>query len=229
MLDLLTTSSSRRQVASARVMLAAALHGAIIFGAIRATAPHLATGAPARQVEFVSIADASFTPEPAAASAASGEETVLAPAVEELPVPPLDIPSLIPPIAPGPALDPTALRTLFPPGTGNSGSADSADLSRVIRAADADQPASIVHQPSPRYPPALQRAGIEGTVLLEFIIDPGGHPEPASLRVIERTAPGFDAAALETITRSLFRPARLRGRVVRQLTRQLVVFRIAPE
>ena len=58
------------------------------------------------------------------------------------------------------------------------------------------------------------------------MIDTAGHPEPASIRVIERSREGFDAAALETIQHSLFRPARVRGGVVRQRTLQWVVFRI---
>ena len=89
-----------------------------------------------------------------------------------------------------------------------------------------DEPAAIIRQPSPRYPPVLQQAGIEGRVLLEFIIDSTGHPEAGSLRVIERSAAGFDGAALETIERSLFRPARFRGRAVRQRTLQAIVFRV---
>ena len=92
-----------------------------------------------------------------------------------------------------------------------------------------DEPAVVVHQPSPRYPPALQQAGREGRVLVEFIIDTTGHLEGASLRVLESSHPGFEAAAGETIRRSVFRPAKVRGEPVRQRTIQAVTFRILPD
>jgi protein TonB len=98
----------------------------------------------------------------------------------------------------------------------------------VLAAAQVDEPAVVLHQPSPRYPPVLQQAGIEGRVLLEFIIDTTGHMETESLRVLETSNPGFNAAAGETVRRSIFRPARVHGGAVRQRTIQSIAFRIVP-
>jgi len=223
MLDRLSASRAPGRLAPGRVLLAAALHGAVIFGAIKATAPDAAPPAP-REVRLVDLVLSSPDPEPAAASA-EPEGIAAAPQLEELIAPPSDVPVTIPPIKAGPALDLSRFRTIAPGPTAAPAGTPGMEA-RIIAAGEADDPASVLYQPSPRYPPVLQAAGLEGKVLLEFVIDTAGHPEPASLRVIERTREGFDAAALETIQRSLFRPARVRGTVVRQRTLQWVVFRI---
>jgi protein TonB len=140
----------------------------------------------------------------------------------------VDVPPSIPPLIPGPAFTVSALRRALEPGALLRVAPGSGGGDRIRAVGEVDEPASVLLQPAPRYPPVLQAAGLEGRVLLEFVIDTAGHPEPASLRIIERSREGFDAAALETLERSLFRPARVGGRTVRQRTLQWVVFRIAP-
>jgi protein TonB len=85
-------------------------------------------------------------------------------------------------------------------------------------------PATVVSQPAPRYPRHLEAAGLQGRVLVEFVIDTAGHVEPGSVRSLESTYPAFEKAAQEAMLGSLFTPARLSGRPVRQLTRQSVRF-----
>ncbi len=225
MLERLSASRVPGRLEPGRVLLAAALHGAVIFGAIKATAPHAApTGR--REVRLADIVLAPSEPEREPAPASAEPEVIAAaPQLEELIAPPSDVPITIPPIKQGPALDLSRFRSVAPGPTAVP-AATPGVAARIIAAGEADDPASVLYQPSPRYPPVLQAAGLEGKVLLEFVIDTAGHPEPASLRVIERTRDGFDAAALETIQRSLFRPARVRGGLVRQRTLQWVVFRI---
>ncbi len=87
--------------------------------------------------------------------------------------------------------------------------------------------ATLVSQPTPRYPTVLAVAGIEGRVALEFVIDTTGRVEPVSIRILESNHDAFEAAARASLTRAIFRPARMRGRPVRQLTRQAVRF-VAP-
>jgi len=89
-----------------------------------------------------------------------------------------------------------------------------------------DEPARALEQPSPRYPPAMQAAGLEGFVVLEFIIGTDGQAEPASIKVIQSTHKEFERSAIETILRSRFSPAKLAGEKVRQLARQKLSFRI---
>ncbi len=85
-------------------------------------------------------------------------------------------------------------------------------------------PAEVVFQPAPVYPPALLRAGLEGSLRVRFIIDTTGRVEAASFQVLEASLPGFEPAVRATILGSRFRPARLGAVAVRQLTEQRVSF-----
>lgn len=91
--------------------------------------------------------------------------------------------------------------------------------------ASVDDPVAVIEQPGVEYPPALAHAGISGRVELEYVVDTLGRAEPGSVRALMSTRPEFEAAARATILASHFRPARLRGRVVRQIVRQVLSFR----
>jgi protein TonB len=85
-------------------------------------------------------------------------------------------------------------------------------------------PATVVSQPAPRYPKHLEAAGLQGRVLVEFVIDTSSRVEPGSVRSLESTHPAFEDVAQVAVLGSLFKPARLSGHPVRQLTRQSVRF-----
>jgi protein TonB len=85
-------------------------------------------------------------------------------------------------------------------------------------------PAVLLTQPALKYPPQLLSAGVEGSVLVEFLIDTAGKVEPGSVRPIESSHPAFVDAARAAVLGAKFRPARLAGRPVRQITRQRVRF-----
>ena len=89
-----------------------------------------------------------------------------------------------------------------------------------------DDPVTIIEQPEPRYPAALAAAGISGRVVLDYVVDTAGRAELGSLRVITSSHPAFDEAARASVLASRYQPARLRGRVVRQLVRQALSFRL---
>jgi TonB family protein len=86
------------------------------------------------------------------------------------------------------------------------------------------QPAVVLSEPSPKYPPKLASVGLDGRVALEFVIDTLGKVEPGSTKVLESTHPAFEAAAVSATAAFRFRPARVNARPVRQLTRQSVRF-----
>jgi TonB family protein len=85
-------------------------------------------------------------------------------------------------------------------------------------------PAVLLSQPRPSYPAVLQSAGVAGSVLVEFVIDTVGNVERASVHMIETSHPAFEDSAREAVLGARFRPARLAGRPVRQITRQRVRF-----
>lgn len=84
--------------------------------------------------------------------------------------------------------------------------------------------ATLVSQPAPRYPTALEVARIEGRVAFEFVIDTTGRVQPASIRILESTHDAFAEAARAVVAAAVFRPARMSGHPVRQLTRQSIRF-----
>jgi len=149
-----------------------------------------------------------------------------------------DIPDLIPPVDLSQrALDPRDFTGRGEEGglaagvVGGTGKADvwsGAPASDAIYEATMNDerfaPAIVVSQPAPRYPKHLETLGLEGRVVVEFVIDTAGQVEPASLRVLESTHQAFDQAARTTMLESVFKPARLSGHAVRQLTRQAVRF-----
>lgn len=99
-------------------------------------------------------------------------------------------------------------------------------LSPVRLAAEVDQPVAVLEPGILRYPPRLQALGISGRVIVEFVVDTTGAVEGASLRVRVSTQPEFEEAARAAILATRFRPAQVRGRPVRQLASQAVVFRV---
>ena len=86
----------------------------------------------------------------------------------------------------------------------------------------------LVSHPPVRYPEVLRRAGIEGTVLVEVVIDTAGQVEPASLRVVPSSQALFDAEALAVVAGSSYRPGRMSGRAVRVRVVVPVVFAVRP-
>lgn len=70
----------------------------------------------------------------------------------------------------------------------------------------------IVHQVQPRYTELARRAGIQGTVIVEAVIDQKGHV--TNVRVLRGLPMGLDRAAVEAIQQWRFTPALLADRPV---------------
>jgi hypothetical protein len=62
--------------------------------------------------------------------------------------------------------------------------------------------------------------------MAQFIVDPTGHAEPSSFRIISSTNKLFEESARETILKSVFRPGRVRGQAVRVIVQQAVAFNL---
>ncbi len=74
------------------------------------------------------------------------------------------------------------------------------------------------------YPEIAKKAGIEGRVFVQFIIDEKGNVvNPVVLRGI---GGGCDEAALEAVRKAKFRPGKQRGRAVRVQYSIPIVFRL---
>jgi TonB family protein len=78
--------------------------------------------------------------------------------------------------------------------------------------------------PMPRYPEGLRAAGIEGEVVLEFVVDTMGRADLQSVRVISTPADAFVVSIRDALAATRYHPALVGGQRVRQLVRQGFVF-----
>ena len=80
--------------------------------------------------------------------------------------------------------------------------------------------------PPPIYPEMLRQSGIQGRVLVQFVVDTMGKAEVSTIRIIQTPNPGFNEVVRTAVVRSQFRPGRVRGRAVRVLTELPFDFKI---
>ena len=142
---------------------------------------------------------------------------------------PIEIPTEIPPIDLTERFDPRdfsgsgVLGGIFSGVVGGTGPVD---LTMTFREAAVDERPERLSGPLPRYPEMLRQAGIEGSVMLEFVIDTSGRVEAALIKVLQSTNRAFEGPAKDVIRRSLYRPGRVRGQAVRVLVTQQIGFTI---
>ena len=245
MFEVLLASAAPRVVRPARLVGSLLTHAVtigLLVGAARATRddrlfgpedPNLLVVIP---TAFVTPAPRPPAPQPerplvkreTMAPAPKGFKTVVAP---------LDIPPLPPIDLSGPPFDPRdytgrgveggsadgvfgALRTVYRAKKGGGGET-------VYTAATDDfrfLQAVLISQPQPRYPSMAERIGLEGRVLLRFVIDTTGRVDKSSIEVLETTEEQFTRPAVDAVTRAQFRPALLSGNPVRQLAEESIRF-----
>lgn len=84
-----------------------------------------------------------------------------------------------------------------------------------------DRPVVVARRSrSPLYPAELRARGVEGTVLLHWVVDESGKVEPGSVKVLKSDHALFTRAVLEALGGMAFVPAEKDGRTVRQVVQQ---------
>lgn len=246
MFDNLIESKARGQRTVGQTFLSLVVHGLLIFVAVKATTG-VAETMTDRPVDTTMVflkpppppppkPPEPKIPRPPAQVQAPTPEAVI---VKEPPpkgfqtvAAPIDIPTEIPPIDLNQkAFDPKDFTGKGVEGgvsTGVVGGTGPADDVKgdVFLEAQLDDPVQAISQPQPRYPPMLQSANIAGRVEVEYVVDVTGHVEPSSFKIIKSTHKAFEAPAKEAILKSVFKPAKFRGKPVRQLVRQALSFKI---
>lgn len=79
---------------------------------------------------------------------------------------------------------------------------------------------------APLYPESMLRRRIEGSVIVQYVVDTLGHADTATFRVISATHADFAMAVKNTLPRMRFRPAVMSNRLVPQLVQQPFAFKI---
>jgi periplasmic protein TonB len=92
-----------------------------------------------------------------------------------------------------------------------------------VPAATYDQPPRVIRQVKPAYPHEAFVAKLQGTVLVELVVDSSGRV--ARARIIE-SIPSLDTAAIAAVRQWLFLPATHRGHAVSAVVEAAVSFRI---
>lgn len=138
-------------------------------------------------------------------------------------VAPTDIPTNIPPVNLQEHFDPKDFSGVGVEGGVASGIVPTGDVFSVDVVQE--KPERLAG-PLPVYPPLLQQAGIEGTVMVQAIIDTMGRVEPGSLKITQTANPGFNESAKTSVLKTLFRPARVYGKAVRVLIQIPIMYSI---
>ena len=230
MFDVLMGSRSRCERSIGRVIVSAVLHVVTIAGVAMATAGS-GPGEPSEPRMVDLVLDVPAVPAPVSTSRMTAPPGIVpAPLMVPSIVAPVEVPVGIPPLTIHEPWNPRNIVLRSGPSLGPAGLDPTGAYypDSILAEAAVDEPASVLLQRAPRYPPALQAAGLEGRVSVRFVIDGEGRVEPGSIRITSATHAGFVESARETIIRTLFRPARVRGRPVRQWTEQAVVYRVIP-
>lgn len=210
----------------------AVVHGAIIAAAIAATVHPLTAGPdplpPPRSLIFTRPAPA--PPSAPRVSAVPASRGSVVPT--DAPLPRFDV--AVPAIAfadprmPS-SLDPQALlRHAFrPPGDAPGDRGDPSGGGGVLRPGQVDRTV-IAHASNgaPRYPATLRAAGVEGEVLVQFVVDTLGRVERESITILRAAHGAFADAVIAWLSRNRYTPAEVGGRAVRQLVEQRVDFNL---
>jgi TonB family protein len=86
------------------------------------------------------------------------------------------------------------------------------------------QAAKLIRQPRPVYPPELQAAGVEGTVMLQAIVGKDG--SVMAVKVVKSAGQAFDDAAIASVRQWQYEPTLLNGRPVETMTTVSVGFQL---
>jgi len=101
-----------------------------------------------------------------------------------------------------------------PNGSGSgSGNKIAPPVDEPIRVTGAVTRPVLLDGPQPRYTEMARRAGLQGTVIVEAIIDESGHV--SDVRILKPLPLGLDQAAVEAVKSWRFRAATLGGRPVK--------------
>lgn len=105
-------------------------------------------------------------------------------------------------------------------GLGSGGSGRAYEEDQVERAVQ------VTRGPQPRYPDALKSVGVEGAVVMRFIVSAEGRVEPGSIEAISTPHKLFADAVRAALLNTRYRPAEAGGRAVRQLVEQSFTFKL---
>ncbi len=144
-------------------------------------------------------------------------------------VPPIHVPEGLPPInVSGPTLTEDNPHIGFGPGVrspGPVGPSLGVPPNTVVDDAQVDRsPRVLAGSPEPRYPNSLRSSGIQGQVVVRFVVDTLGRAELDGLKTMESTHVLFTDAVHTALARFRFMPGEVAGRKVRTMVQMPFTF-----
>jgi len=223
-MHVLLESGARSKTATGRWTLAsAAAHAALITAAVLATAQTQAkVFDPVPQDPIIYVAPIEPAPSPAGPTSTWPTLPTRGPVIDipRIPVPgPVDLSrTTIDPTVIGEIRGGSSLSVPGGPSGPSSGIYSEATVERTVL------PWS--RNPTPVYPSHLRASGLQGTVVVRFVVDTSGVVEQGSIAVLEATHVAFADAVRAWLPRTRYFPAEVSGRHVRQLVQQRVEFQL---
>jgi TonB family protein len=135
--------------------------------------------------------------------------------------PPGEVPQAIPPVDLSEPFDP---RDYTGVGVEGGVAGDSAFGEQVFTDAVVDALPELVSCPPVHYPEEMRQAAIEGVVVLQFVVEIGGHVKPENIAVLRSTHEAFEAPAKKMLAGCTFRPGMVRRTAVRVLVEMPLTF-----
>ena len=80
-----------------------------------------------------------------------------------------------------------------------------------------EKPVEKIGGEAPEYPASLRDAGVEGSVLAQFVVNESGRYEGGTLKILSSSNPAFTAAVKDALPRMKFSAAQIGGKKVQQL------------
>ena len=204
------------------IVVSLALHSSIYFFSQKAPPPKRAAAVKEEVVQFEMPPLEEEKVEKVEDLQDEQQENVMAPpSLVDVPsVVPLDsfVQALAPPPPPGLVPSKGAINIPVTKPGANFGRG----LSNLFNIGDLDQqPVARVRQ-APSYPYDMRRAGINGSVVVEFIISTEG--DVIQTQVVKSSHREFEMPALQAVQKWKFKPGRRRGQVVNVRASQLLEF-----
>ena len=228
MFDQLLETKAAKQKKSGTTVISIVLHTLLLVGAVYAT-NRTAEALEKPKEEKVVLQDNKKEPEPEKPKEppkpVQQVAQVAPPKGFQVPVPPLEIPDVIPDVD----LSKKATDEADFSGKGVQGGvakgveggtgpviSDQAYFDFQVEKAAA----SIPGTGAPAYPEMLKSSGVEGEALVQFIVDTTGRAELGSFKVLRASHDAFGQAVRAALPRMRFLPAEIGGRKVRMLVQQ---------
>ena len=225
MLNVLLESRASKERRRGGTIASVVVHTAVIAAVVVVTAQKSVgatepTKPRAVRVDYIHLKSRPPASEPAVAAAATASSAIAAPHIVAPSVPRFDFRRIPVGIPDGPLGD---VSVAAPTGSSSGlvvdpyGSGVVIEPGSVIDERHVDRAARLTAAPAPRYPDRMRALGIEGRVLVQFVVDTTGHVELEGVKVLASAHEDLTLAVRQVLPRLRFVPAEVRGGKVRML------------